>query len=70
MDNLEKRFNDGVNFYWFGGVPEGWDKKKAWHDPYLAGWLLASHQDNGIYFFAEDEDEDLDRCSNQCLCED
>lgn len=58
-EKIEDSFSAGVDAYWCGDVPDGWDAPDAWKNPYLAGWLIASHQDNGIEFFADDgEDED------------
>lgn len=58
---LIAEFERGVNDYWSGVEPDGWREDDAWHNPYLAGWLLASHAENSMFFFAEsdtNEEED------------
>jgi len=55
---ITDRFSQGVDDYYAGEVPDGWDDSEAWKNPYLAGWLLASHEDNGIEWFADDREDD------------
>lgn len=47
-------FEAGYNAYWAGDVPDEWESAEAWHNPYVAGWLIASHQDLGMGFYSED----------------
>jgi hypothetical protein len=44
MDDLiVQEFQDGVNAYWAGGVPEDWqDEDRRATSPYLQGWYMAS----------------------------
>lgn len=53
---LVDAFSEGVELYWSGGVPDGWEADDAWHDPRTAGWLLASHAELGMHHFSSDDD--------------
>lgn len=58
-DKLVEEFERGVDDYWSGILPEGWDAPDAMRNPYLAGWNLAAdfeHQQN--FFATPDEVED------------
>ena len=42
-DDVTAEFTRGVNDYWAGEVPDGWnDPKRRDVTPYLAGWYMAS----------------------------
>lgn len=56
IDILEE-YSRGVNDYWSGKLPEGWDAPDANDNPYLAGWNHAAEQENGIKFFAEEYED-------------
>lgn len=49
-------FESGVNDYWAGLVPDGWDHARAYENPYLAGWNLAAQSENLLGFWNEDDD--------------
>lgn len=54
-EELMADFTAGVNAYYGGEVPgEDWQAVDAWHNPFVAGWLLASHADLGIEYFSEE----------------
>ena len=43
MDVITEEFQAGVNAYWSGELPDGWnsaDKRAV--SPYLTGWYMAS----------------------------
>jgi len=43
MDSVEDEFSKGVNAYWGGSVPDGWESpEKRARSPYLMGWYMAS----------------------------
>lgn len=42
-DDLCAEFTRGVNDYWGGEIPDGWDDaERRAHTPYLSGWFMAS----------------------------
>lgn len=42
-DVLVRDFEAGVDAYWGGVLPDGWDKpKRRGKSPYLMGWWMAS----------------------------
>jgi hypothetical protein len=42
-DKVTSEFSDGVDAYWSGECPEGWDDpKRRERSPYLSGWYMAS----------------------------
>lgn len=42
-DMVLEEFTDGVNDYWGGECPDGWDDSKRRNNtPYLMGWYMAS----------------------------
>lgn len=43
MDDVTVDFEAGVDAYWGGVLPDGWDKpKRREKSPYLMGWWMAS----------------------------
>lgn len=42
-DTITQEFADGVDAYWSGELPEGWnDYEVRCKSPYLTGWWMAS----------------------------
>lgn len=42
-DMVIDQFNQGVEAYWAGELPDGWDNsKRRERSPYLTGWYMAS----------------------------
>lgn len=49
FDTIAEAFEAGVDAYYAGEVPKGWDKKsRRMTDPFLMGWYLESQADNGL----------------------
>lgn len=43
LDVVEDEFTAGVNAYWSGECPDGWDNlDKRTRSPFLMGWYMAS----------------------------
>lgn len=60
MDTVEDEFSKGVNAYWAGGCPEGWDKKKRRErSPYLMGWYMASMWETQVGFITDEDGDPL-----------
>lgn len=55
FEDLADEFQRGVDDYFAGEAPEGWDGPFAKQDPYLAGWNIAAECENGVGFFSEDD---------------
>ena len=65
---LIQEFTDGVNAYWSGREPEGWNSKaKRAESPFLSGWYWAAELEvgfrsvrdqDGNYMNGDDEDDD------------
>lgn len=65
LDTVEDEFSRGVNAYWSGMCPEGWDDvKRRARSPYLMGWYMASMWEVEVGFITDEfgdslqEDED------------
>lgn len=42
-DTIAQEFNDGVNSYWAGELPDYWDHPETRaRSPFLTGWYMAS----------------------------
>lgn len=54
--DLSEEFERGVDDYWAGKAPTGWDGPEGKSDPYLLGWNMAAEQENQIGWFSENEE--------------
>jgi len=57
-EDIVAAYNAGVDAYWAGECPDGWDAPDANDNPYLAGWNHAASQENRTNFFQEEELDD------------
>lgn len=64
-------YQEGVDAYFAGEVPEGWDHPDALHDPYLAGWNHSADMENNQHHYRYDpciecESYNVDRFGEVC----
>jgi hypothetical protein len=60
METIVQEFQDGVDAYWAGRLPDGWgDKEERERCPFLTGWYMASQWDIDEGFLVDEDGDPL-----------
>ena len=59
-DTVQEEFTEGVEAYWSGELPEGWDDYSVRSkSPFLVGWYMASMWENMPGYLTDRDGEPL-----------
>lgn len=60
FDTVTKEFTDGVDAYWAGEVPDGWeDPNRRNQSPYLMGWFMSAQWETAPGWLTDEDGDPL-----------